>query len=123
MVDDELARQAHRETDAPPAPAAPAPVYEVQRRDTLWDIAERHLGDPFRWQEIFQLNQGRPQADGTCLIDPDLIYVGWKLDLPADAFGLTPAAPRRPSHRRPPPPRRRPPRTTGRPASSTGAWC
>jgi hypothetical protein len=109
MVDDELARQAHRETDAPPAPAAPAPVYEVQRRDTLWDIAERHLGDPFRWQEIFQLNQGRPQADGTCLMDPDLIYVGWKLDLPADAFGLTPAAP---PAAEPPPPAPAPPAPT-----------
>lgn len=69
------------------APAA-APTYEVQRRDTLWDIAERHLGDPFRWQEIFQLNQGCPQADGGCLTDPDLIYAGWQLALPADAVGL-----------------------------------
>jgi hypothetical protein len=76
-----------------PAPAGPAPTYEVQRRDTLWDIAERHLGDPFRWPEIFELNRGRPQADGTCLTDPDLIYAGWVLDLPADAVGLAPAPP------------------------------
>jgi LysM domain len=76
-----------------PAPAGPAPTYEVQRRDTLWDIAERHLGDPFRWSEIFELNRGRPQADGTCLTDPDLIYAGWVLDLPADAVGLAPPAP------------------------------
>jgi LysM domain len=66
------------------------PTYEVQRRDTLWDIAERHLGDPFRWQEIFRLNEGCPQADGRCLTDPDLIYEGWRLDLPADAVGLAP---------------------------------
>jgi hypothetical protein len=80
---------------APPAPApvGPAPTYEVQRRDTLWDVAERHLGDPFRWPEIFELNRGRPQADGTCLTDPDLIYAGWVLDLPADAVGLAPPAP------------------------------
>jgi hypothetical protein len=93
MVDDELARQAHRETDAPPAPAAPAPVYEVQRRDTLWDIAERHLGDPFRWREIFGLNQGKVQPDGRCLTDPDLIHAGWRLELPDDAGGLAPPAP------------------------------
>src|ERR687891_2045174 len=87
-------------TEGPATPAAatstpsPAPraVYEVQRRDTLWDIAERHLGDPFRWQEIFRLNQGRVQPDGRCLTDPDLIYAGWLLELPEDAGGLTPRA-------------------------------
>jgi LysM repeat protein len=78
---------------APSEPPAPAPTYHVQRRDTLWDIAERHLGDPFRWHEIFQINRDRPQADGTSLTDPDLIYVGWQLELPADATGLAPAAP------------------------------
>ena len=72
---------------------AAAPTYEVQRRDTLWDIAERHLGDPFRWQEIFRLNQGKVQPDGRCLTDPDLIYAGWRLELPDDAGGLAPAAP------------------------------
>src|ERR671917_101952 len=72
---------------------AAAPTYEVQRRDTLWDIAERHLGDPFRWQEIFRLNEGCPQADGRCLTDPDLIHAGWRLELPGDAVGITPATP------------------------------
>ncbi len=76
---------------------AAAPTYEVQRRDTLWDIAERHLGDPFRWQEIFRLNQGKVQPDGRCLSDPDLIYAGWRLELPDDAGGLAPAAPPAPS--------------------------
>ena len=74
------------------ARSVPGPIYEVQRRDTLWDIAERHLGDPFRWQEIFRLNQGRVQPDGRCLTDPDLIYAGWLLELPEDAGGLTPRA-------------------------------
>jgi LysM repeat protein len=68
----------------------PAPTYEVQRRDTLWDIAERHLGDPLRWPEIFQLNEGCPQADGGCLSDPDLIHAGWRLQLPGDAVGVAP---------------------------------
>ncbi len=77
--------------DDDPAAAA-APSYEVQRRDTLWDIAERHLGDPFRWQEIFRLNEGCPQADGGCLTDPDLIFAGWRLELPADAVGLVESA-------------------------------
>lgn len=103
VVEDDLARRATRHAEVPPAPAGPAPVYEVQRRDTLWDIAERHLGDPFRWQEIFQLNRGRPQADGTCLTDPDLIYVGWKLELPPDAIGIGPV-PAPPVVAPPPPP-------------------
>ena len=76
---------------------AAAPTYEVQRRDTLWDIAERHLGDPFRWQEILLLNQGKVQPDGRCLTDPDLIYAGWRLELPDDARGLAPPAPPVPS--------------------------
>jgi nucleoid-associated protein YgaU len=75
------------------APPVALPVYEVQRRDTLWDIAETHLGDPFRWPEIFRMNEGCPQADGGCLSDPDLIHPGWQLQLPVDAVGLAPAAP------------------------------
>jgi len=112
VLDDDLARQDSRDGSGTVAPAAAAPVYEVQRRDTLWDIAERHLGDPFRWQEIFQLNQGRPQADGACLTDPDLIYAGWRLDMPADAVGLAPpAAP--PASEAPPPPPPAPPAPDG----------
>jgi LysM domain len=80
---------------APGETAAPTPElsYQVQRRDTLWDIAERHLGDPFRWQEIFEINRGCPQPDGRCLTDPDVIYAGWQLRLPADAVGVPPAPP------------------------------
>jgi hypothetical protein len=105
VIGDELGRHDSRDGSGAPAPAAAAPVYEVQRRDTLWDIAERHLGDPFRWQEIYNLNQGRPQADGTCLTDPDLIYAGWRLDMPADAMGLAPSpAPEAPATPPPPPP-------------------
>lgn len=54
------------------------PVYVVQRGDTLWDIAETHLGDAFRWTEIRDLN---PQL----LANPSLIRSGWQLTLPADA--------------------------------------
>ena len=75
---------------------APPPTYEVQRRDTLWDIAERHLGDPFRWREVFRLNQGKVQPDGRCLTDPDLIYAGWRLELPDDASGLASPGPAEP---------------------------
>ncbi len=68
---------------------AKAPVrYEVHRRDTLWDIAERHLGDPLRWPEIFELNKGRLQPDGRELKQAHWIFPGWVLLLPPDATGV-----------------------------------
>ncbi len=81
-------------------PATPAvmtsallPVYVVGtdhtgQRDTLWSIAARHLGNPLRWHEIAQLNNGQRQDDGAVFTDPNLIRPGWKLQLPADATGL-----------------------------------
>jgi nucleoid-associated protein YgaU len=78
---------------ATPTAATPwssLPAYDVRHRDTLWDIAERHLRDPFRWREIFQLNEGRVQPDGGRLTDPDVLRAGWRIDLPADATGLDP---------------------------------
>ena len=57
--------------------------YVVQAGDTLWGIAARDLGNPERWPAIFNLNVGRPQPDGRSLADPDLIYPGWRLELPS----------------------------------------
>ena len=66
--------------------------YEVQppegrRHDCLWDIAERTLGDPLRYKEIFELNRDRVQPDGRSLVDADLIHPGWIFTMPADASG------------------------------------
>jgi nucleoid-associated protein YgaU len=73
---------------------APArPVYVVQRYDSLWDIAERHLGNGLRWGEIFELNRNVMQDDGSRLENPDRIYAGWRLVLPADAVLAAPSAP------------------------------
>lgn len=58
--------------------------YVVQRHDSFWDIAERFIGDPFRWREIRDLNVGRPQPNGeTVEADSDLIRPGWRLLVPA----------------------------------------
>ena len=88
------------------APVA-LPEYVVQAPhggyyDTLWDIAERFLGDGQRWREVYDLNENREQPDGRALTCPDLIRPGWRLQLPTDATGLgaAPASdevPRQPS--------------------------
>jgi nucleoid-associated protein YgaU len=65
----------------PQDPLPQAVVYEVRRRDTLWALAQRYLGDPLRYPEIVKLN---PTAIG-----PDNeIVPGTVLILPADATGL-----------------------------------
>jgi DNA-binding SARP family transcriptional activator len=63
-----------------------------QPHDTLWGIAERHLGDPFRWPEIWALNQGRPLPNppGGRFTDQDRIWPGQELLLPPDAVVLAP---------------------------------
>jgi hypothetical protein len=60
---------------------------EGRHYDTMWGIAERYLGDGMRYKEIARLNEGVTQPDGTTLKNPDLIYPGWILKLPADAEG------------------------------------
>ena len=62
--------------------------YVVRRHDTLWRIAERHLGDPLRWPEIFALNRGREQPDGRRLEQAHWIYPGWELLMPPGATAL-----------------------------------
>lgn len=58
--------------------------------DSLWDIAERHLGDGMRWREIYELNRHRPQPDGRRLELARLIQPGWRLLMPIDATGIAP---------------------------------
>jgi nucleoid-associated protein YgaU len=65
--------------------------------DSLWSLAEQHLGDPRRWPEIARLNRGRAMPDGARFTDADLIRPGWALLMPADATGLPPAEPTGPA--------------------------
>ncbi|MFE9690666.1 BTAD domain-containing putative transcriptional regulator [Micromonospora sp. NPDC005806] len=110
-------------TDTPSAAAAPARktettgnlilvaagreyTYTVKRGDTLSEIAEQWLGDPHRWPEIFALNRGTHFTNvGGTLRNPNIIYPGWTLDLPADA---TPPAGHQPRPAPPKPPTERP---------------
>jgi DNA-binding SARP family transcriptional activator len=96
-------------------------VYRVKEHDDLWDIAERLLGDPEDWHQIYQLNEGKPQPDGRALTDPDLIIPGWVLLIPQPA-GAHPPAPHpgrpgttAPGGGRPPEPSPRPSRPSAPP--------
>ncbi|MDL2236694.1 5'-nucleotidase C-terminal domain-containing protein [Christensenellaceae bacterium OttesenSCG-928-K19] len=66
------------QTDAADTEAtiADAGTYTVQKGDSLWAIAKSQLGDAYRWPEIYQLNKEQ-------IADPDLIDIGWQLELPA----------------------------------------
>lgn len=100
-----LASREHQTTESPaPAPSAPAPVapvaapadgpqIEVRRGDSPWELAERHLGDPMRWREIWDLNRERAQSDGLAWLTPDVIEPGWRLVLPPDARNVPSAPP------------------------------
>ncbi|MFF8655412.1 BTAD domain-containing putative transcriptional regulator [Streptomyces huasconensis] len=60
---------------------------EGRHHDSLWEIAERHLGDGRRYKEIYQLNKDREQPDGSKLSEASLIRPGWIMEMPADAHG------------------------------------
>ena len=74
--------------------------------ESLWEIAQNHLGDGRRYREIFELNSGRIQPDGTKLTIASLIRPGWVLLLPGppphppDHGKRTPPA-QKASHHRP----------------------
>jgi len=60
----------------------PTATVEVRKGDTLWSIAETHLGAGERWRQIAVLNHGRLMADGQRFLDADRIRPGWDLLIP-----------------------------------------
>ena len=73
----------NRITAVTPEPEPQPATVTVRRGDSLWKLARTHLGSGARWQEIYDLNRGRPQADGRSLSNPNVIQIGWVLELPA----------------------------------------
>lgn len=78
------------------AEAAPEASYEqrtIESGDTLWDISADELGDGARYPEIFEASKGIVQPDGSTITDPNLIYPGQTVSIPAATEAVTPPAP------------------------------
>jgi hypothetical protein len=50
--------------------------YTIRKGDTLWDISEKKLNNPFFWPRIWKANP--------YIKNPDLIFPGQKLNIPTD---------------------------------------
>ncbi|MFE3558359.1 LysM peptidoglycan-binding domain-containing protein [Streptomyces sp. NPDC059193] len=65
--------------------AANDTTHTVRPGETLSSIAEHELGDAESYPQIVEANKDNPQSDGRTLTDPDEIYPGWQLKIPAAA--------------------------------------
>ena len=77
---------------AQPSSAGPGFQIDVGRRDTLWGLAEAHLGAGIQWEMIRDANVGRAMPDGTVL-PPGFTRLepGWTLEIPSSQKPVNPA--------------------------------
>lgn len=90
---DEVPATATQDEETAPAveqAAQRGPVVTVNAGDSLWSLAQTHLGQGERYSEIAELNIGVPQADGRALGADLWLSPGWEIELPADAATTAP---------------------------------
>jgi len=63
------------ELEAPKGDAEKVEYYEIKKGDTLWAIAEKHLGKGSDYPKIFEANR-------EVIRDPNLIFPGQKIRIP-----------------------------------------
>lgn len=68
-------QDASAQSPRPPITESKTGTYVVKPSDSLSSIAQKTLGDPNRWEEVFEANRKR-------LHDPDDIQVGQRLTIP-----------------------------------------
>lgn len=71
------------------AQGTPVQTHTVRKGDTLWDLAQQYLGDPFRWPEIWRRNTETVK-------DPHWIYPDQVLIISGDV-AVTPGTPADPA--------------------------
>ncbi len=75
----EQGKEAPEKAEAAPPKEAPKEnggrIYTIKQGDTLWDISNAYLKDPFLWPFVWKAN--------LYITNPDLIYPGNKLVIPS----------------------------------------
>ncbi len=57
---------------------------------SYWALAEHYLGDGQRWHEIWALNKGRHQPDGSVMDSPQMLLRGWTVLIPTTESSIDP---------------------------------
>lgn len=70
------------------APVSSTSTYRIPAEGGMrsyWALAQHYLGDGQRWPEIWHLNQGHKQDDGSVMDSPQMLHRGWTVLIPATA--------------------------------------
>lgn len=80
---EQVAEQDHVETS----------TITVRQGDSLWALAEEHLGDGQQWRQIADLNEGHTMSDGRVFRSTGALQPGWQLTVPVAEIPAATQAP------------------------------